>query len=158
MISVIEYYRIPGGALSLEEIDGYEWAIITVKGVNKNPNIFNLGAAHWWRKEDCYGALDNLTDDSYYGATNAGDDIWKFTAEWQGKTYDQCLLTEDSWIEDNRETKTRVIYHEFFLRIPIGYDGIYVGVINIANIPDDIIESSTIQDLANDDSLFFRLD
>lgn len=158
MISVIEYYRIPGGALSLEELDGYEWAIITVKGVNKDPNVLKLGAAHWWRREDCYGALDNLTDDSYYGKTNAGNDIWRFTAEWKGKTYDQCLLTDDAWTEDNRETKTRVIYHEFFFRVPIGYDGIYLGIINGMNIPSGEADSINILDYVDDDSLFFRLD
>ena len=85
MASVVEYYSIPGAALSLEELDGYEWKIVTIKTVNKDPNVLNLGAGHWWRREDCYGAMDNMSDDSYAGTTNAGSAIWQFTAEWQGK-------------------------------------------------------------------------
>lgn len=155
MITVKEYYSIPGSALALEELEGYEWKIVTFEGIDKDPNAYKWNLVHSWHRDNCY---EPFTEENtvYIGLNNAGYDIWGFTVDWKGKTFDQCRITEDSLLETNSEIKTKFITHWFYVRVPVGYDGIIIGLINGKNNPN--LDDIPLKEEADDDSLFFRLD
>ena len=155
MITVKEYYSIPGAALVLEELEGYEWKIVVIEGVNKDPKAYQWNLLYSWHIDNCY---DPFTEKNTVriGRNSAGKDIIGFSVDWKGVTFDQCRITEDTLLEKTWDIKTKFLTQWYYVRVPVGFDGIIIGLTNGKNNPDQV--KMPLKEEADDDSLFFRMD
>lgn len=130
-----------------EEKEGYEWKTVTVQLVFSDKNAQEYGVSTGNLFEDYYDIIGHA-DSMVYEKNSA-----TFTANWNGQEYTECrmiLNDEGGW---NGNVLTIEQTYEWLL--PIGYDGAVVGV------RDNFIpweQGIYIFDVANDDTLFFRLD
>mgnify|MGYP002625755360 FL=1 len=110
-----------------EEVDGYVWQKVTFRDKIWDSNGWNYGFNLPW-----IGFLD------YYEelTTNESDDIYRFSVNFMGKNYDQCIFTSDGFNDSgwpdtdyahndrNDPLGYRVATENFYVRVPLDYDGI----------------------------------
>lgn len=131
-----------------EEKEGYEWKIVTLQVVFSDENAPKYGVAFGTSYENYYD-ITGCDDSMIYDDNGVGT----FTVNWNGQNYTECkhdYKTSGGW-EEHILTVTAT--YEWLL--PIGYDGM------IASLYDRSIsweDGMYIFDVANDDTLFFRLD
>lgn len=135
--------------LDLEVRKGYEWRTFrtTISFDDDNANnygprvrlqVVNYYDIEGW--EDSYN-YDNAINGQY------------FTANYHGTDYECCCIIRDQspgWIDD---TYTNIF--DFYISVPIGYDGVVLAFFNKQPSQE---EDTYIYNLANEETLFFRLD
>lgn len=131
-----------------EAKEGYEWKIVETQIIFSDDNAKKYGI----------GACDS--DDDYYdivgyNESSVSDENGKtFTVNWNGQDYTECrLIIKGGFSNGNEESSVLTITKEYL--IPVDYDGIVVGLYD-CSLPWD--GGQYIYDIANDDTLFFRLD
>lgn len=131
-----------------EAKDGYEWKTLEIQIVFSDENAYIYGVDTQLAYEDYYNIIGN--DNS-----SVWDDNGKctFTVNFNGKDYTECTQYGTggfpaSW----NHTDPWTVNFEYLL--PVGYDGRIVGLCD-ASIPWN--DGQHIFDVANDDTLFFRL-
>lgn len=133
-----------------EAKEGYEWKTVTLQIAFSDENVQKYGLSYGWRFENYYDIIG--FDDS---ATLDDNGVGTFTVNWNGQDYTECKFIykegDDSGWKDHILSITAV--YEYL--IPTGYDGMIAGLYDYS-IPEE--EGKHIYDLANDDTLFFRLD
>lgn len=130
-----------------EAKEGYEWKTVTVQLIFSDKNAQEYGASIGHLFED-YNDIIGHDDSMVYEENGV-----TFTTNWNGQKYTECktLFSDEGGWKDNVLTVERT--YEWL--IPIGYDGAVVGVRDYS-IPWE--QGMYIFDVANDDTLFFRLD
>lgn len=150
-------YRVFDGDEKHPALEGYEWHTVSVKirfddnvalykGMSFHDSIENYYDIEGWDATQTYLEEENMIR---YGCTVNGTD------------YTQCLYKRDNtewsgWI-DNPETgisECSVTFDQY-IRIPVGYDGVVFGYYDGGV---DWGEGQYIYDIADGNTLFFRLD
>lgn len=128
-----------------EALEGYEWRAVTYTTIYDDENALNYGATAVMQGTSDYYADDAVTRDENTGM---------YTINYNGVDYpevkDDCEVLQYGW---NNNNTIYTVQQRMYSRVPKGYDGIVVGLINPA------IEWENLQDLADypDDTIFFRL-
>jgi len=127
---------------------GFEWRIISIEA------YFNCEVAYrdgWFfssRLLDYY-SIDLSTDDA--DNRRMGNDetgvMHTFTVYFNGNDY-ECK----SMIYSHSDSES--IYFVFSFSVPIGYDGVVLAFANAGNLRDD---NSTLADVIDEDTVFFRI-
>lgn len=134
-----------------EAKEGYEWKTVEIQIVFFDENARGYGYECFDRYEDYYDIIG--FDDSLVFDGNSGKAT--FTVNFNGQDYSKCILSlggsTTGWENDN--TITLPWTYEYL--VPTGYDGMVVGLYD-SSIP--VEDGMHIYDIANDDTLFFRLD
>lgn len=132
-----------------EAKEGYEWKIVTFELVFSDENAQKYGVQIGSCKENYYDIIGH-DESSVYDDNGVGT----FTVNWNGQDYAECkYISEENspgW-KGNILTITRTC--EWLL--PVGYDGMINGLYDRSITWE---EGMHIYDVANDDTLFFRLD
>lgn len=131
-----------------EAKEGYEWKTVTLQVTFSDENARKYGVSLGLCSEDYYNLIgfnDSLVYDD--------NDVGTFTVNWNGQYYTECkeIYEENGGWEDHILTIT--VTHEYLL--PVGYDGMVVGLYDRTISYED---GMYIYDVANGDTLFFRLD
>lgn len=133
----------------LPEKEGYEYKIVDITINLSDENAIKYGAYIDPYLEDYYD--DAGFNDSWIYE----DDGWiTFTVNWNGNDYTECRVFGISeWITN--ADKTYSYNATEIVRVPVGYDGFVIAVLNNLN---EAQEGQYIYDLDNTDTLFVRLD
>lgn len=134
--------------INLEELEGYEWRYVTVSLVFDDPVAVEKNV-RWSITDEDYYTID-LHDDSRFMVDGGSDG---FTVNFHGEDYTECLRYYEY---DNGHWDTNVYYLDYaeWFRIPVGYDGIVVGVRD-STIP--WTEGAHIYDVVNENAVFYRM-
>lgn len=96
-----------------EALDGYEWQTYTVAIIFEDDNAWD------------YGVASSLGFAGYYEPIEERDD-GTFTLNYNGEDYTECTYdceeTHDGW-----EYHIYTLEYCYYIRVPIGYDGIVAG-------------------------------
>lgn len=130
-----------------EAKEGYEWKTVELQIVFSDDNAWNYGID----VEDC--DIDYYDIVGHDESSVDDENGTSFTASWNGQNYTECrLISNGSFSGWEDQTDILTINKEFL--IPVGYDGILVGIYD-ASMREG---GQYIYDVANDDTLFFCLD
>lgn len=143
-------YRIveEDAELGLEKKDGYEWHIVHISVMFDDSNANYYGVSVGTCQENYYdiegwdgsSRYDEETDRSYY------------MVNYNGTDYECCLIFDDEWSE---WSGNKITYNvNYYVNVPVGYDGVVVGLYNKQHTWED---GMYIYDIADEDSLFFRM-
>lgn len=135
-----------------EALDGYEWKVLTVKIRFSDENAQQYGMA----------GMRHLLDDYYYSGEAKeipeGEESDLFEVDWNGMNYTECTsaVSEEwgSWESDGNGGYYIDYTLTFTYRIPVGYDGVVVG------LSDATMEwpiGSHLYDVIDDTARLFRL-
>lgn len=134
-----------------EAKEGYEWKTVEMQVVLFDENAHNYGYSLHDCNEDYYDIIGH--DNS--SVWNEDDNKLTFTVNFNGQDYPECILipggSSSGWKDDHTETEI----YSYECLLPVGYDGMVVGLYD-TSIPWE--DGMYIYDIANDDTLFFRLD
>lgn len=132
-----------------EAKEGYEWKIVDFKCVFSDDNAYKYACTTWKLWSDYYGR--EIIEDS--DDEDDGDDSFEFIVNWNGQKYAECRQIAEqemgAWID---HVATNHFHYELLL--PIGYDGYILGFTDAADYP---MAEKGLQEYANEDTLFFRL-
>lgn len=147
----ISNYHVFDGDESHPALDGYEWHAVTVTIRFDDENAWNYGCNVKTCNENYYDVVG--WDKS---AVELEGNMYQHTVNYNGIDYAECLYddgTEYVWSEwvDKACTCT----FERYVRVPVGYDGIVLG---FRNAGVEWGEGKYIFDIADENTLFFRLD
>lgn len=147
----VSNYRVFDGDEAHEALEGYEWHAVTVTVRFDDENAWN------------YGCNLNTCHENYYdivgrdeSETELNDKMYQYTVNYNGVDYTECLYDggiEYVWSEwvDKACTCT----FDLHVRVPVGYDGVVQG---FRNPGIEWGEGQYIFDIADENTLFFRLD
>ena len=147
----ISNYRVFESDETHPALDGYEWHAVTVTVRFDDENAWN------------YGCNLNTCHENYYdivgrdeSETELKDKMYQYTVNYNGVDYTECLYDggiEYVWSEwvDKACTCT----FDLHVRVPVGYDGVVQG---FRNSGVEWGEGQYIYDIADENTLFFRLD
>lgn len=128
-----------------EALDGYEWRAVTVTLVFDDENAYNYG----------YSGFTPLSDDYYHNYSETyNENADTYTINYNGTDFAEVKedgeTLQNGWNNDIYTYQMRA-----FFRVPKGYDGIVLTIVryNSATWDDDAL----ITDIADDDTIFFRL-
>lgn len=105
---------------SHEELEGYEWKSVIYTIVFDDDNVFNYG----------YAGFGAVTGD-YYSFP-----LWLegTVVNYNGKEYSDCIYNEElltqEWVERGDGTAYFVQKKQVDVRVPIGYDGVVISIMN----------------------------
>ena len=144
-------YEIFDSAEGYEYKEGYEWRLVSMEAFFYDENAQNYGMSVTPRSEDYYNT--QMHDDTKV-ELDESDDFYSytFTAIHQGEeaeVYYRYVEYWGDWIDD-----TCTFYMEWAYQVPVGYDGIVVGV-NNARVEE--VEGTYITDYDPADFVLFRL-
>lgn len=146
--TVTRYDIVKSEGEELEARDGYEWRIVTFEVVFDDDNANEYGMSISNCLEDYYDVRSH--DDSLLYDDSTGRD--SFDIVWKGQTYRGCSFLDSGF--SGWKDKVNTFTCSFYAQVPVGYDGIVVGLRNRGvPWPDD----AYILDLDNSDTLFFRM-
>lgn len=128
-VTYSDYSRFEGDE-NHEALSGYEWETVTVSLTFADENAVALGMNWDVRSEDYYDIKGY--EASFAEIKTASDEkAYSFTVNYFGKDYTDCLKQSEcqkaAWSKD-----TYTVTYKLYYRIPVGYDGITVGVQNMA--------------------------
>ncbi len=134
--------------VNLENLEGYEWRYIHISLVFDDPVAVKKNVRWSVTGEDYYTI--ELHDESLHmvdGGSNG------FTVNYHGRDYTECLQYYEY---DNGHWDTNVYYVDYdeWFRIPVGYDGVVVGV---RDCSVDWVDGAYIYDGINENAVFYRL-
>lgn len=132
-----------------EAKEGYEWKTVTLQVTFSDENAQKYGLSFGYCNENYYDIIGH--DDSMIFDDN---DMGTFTVNWNGQDYTECkFIYEESSPGWEEHILTITAAYEWLL--PVGYDGMIAGLRDRSISWED---GMYIYDIANDDTLFFRLD
>lgn len=148
----ISNYRVFAGDEKHPALDGYEWHAVTVTIRFDDENAWYYGCSIETCRENYYDVVG--WDES--AVHLEAEKMYRQTVNFNGADYTECLYddgTEYVWSEwvDKACTCT----FERYVRVPVGYDGIVLG---FRNAGVEWGEGQYIFDIADENTLFFRLD
>ena len=129
-------------------IDGYEWRAVTMTIVFDDKNAHEHGASTGWIITDYYDVKSRK--DSWDGDTRT------YTVNYNGVDYPECKFN-NSKIQSGWDGGILIFQDRFFFRVPENYDGVVVTAINRELSNKSSSETLYINDVADDDTIFFRL-
>lgn len=134
--------------VNLEELEGYEWRYVLISLVFDDPVALSKNV-RWSITDEDYYTIE-LHDDSRYMVDGGSDG---FTVNFHGEDYTECLRYYEY---DNGHWDTNVYYLDYaeWFRVPVGYDGIVVGV---RDSSIEWSEGAHIYDVVNENAVFYRL-
>ena len=134
--------------VNLEELEGYEWRNVRISLVFDDPVAVQKNV-RWSITDEDYYTID-LHDNSRYMVDGGSDG---FTVNFHGQDYTRCLRYYEY---DNGHWDTNVYYLDYteWFRVPLGYDGVVVGVRD-SSIPWP--DGAHIYDVVNKNAVFYRL-
>jgi len=128
---------------------GYEWRNAHWQLEFSDVNALKYGAWYGWVYMDFYD--NNLFKET---ANRIDDKTIKFSVNFQGEIYDQCLIEEmnisNEWIDD-----VLVFTHEINVCVPKDYDGLVTLFYNKGLEEDDPQENAF--ELIDEDSVLYQL-
>lgn len=148
-VTVTSYETIEPDA-EHEAIDGYEWRRVSFEILFSDDNAWEYGYYVFSSINDYYD-IEGFDDIAEWN----DDDTMNFTINTNGESYDQCFMI-DVWNsgEWNSQSRTCTFTEYMDIRIPVGYDGIVLTLIDGQTTWED---GMYIYDVANENTLFFRL-
>ena len=145
-------YRVFAGDEKHPALEGYEWHAVTVSIRFSDENA--------WR----YGMGVKTCQENYYDISGWDESstrlekerMIQYTCNFNGVEYTECLY-DDSCMMNFSEwvNKECVCTFERYFRVPVGFDGAVIGIYNYAI---EWGEGQYIYDIADENTLFFRLD
>lgn len=148
---MLSNYRIFAGDEKHPALEGYEWHAVTVTIRFDDENAWNYGCGVETCKENYYDVIG--WDESSIELENK---MYRHTVNFNGADYTECLYddgTEYTW--SKWVDKACTCTFERYVRVPVGFDGIVLG---FRNSGTNWGEGQYIFDIADEDTLFFRLD
>lgn len=131
-----------------EAKEGYEWKTMEVQIAFSDDNACTYGMQIMDAGDDYYDIIGY--DNSFEQDDNG---ICTFTVNYNGQDYTECTVSVKAGFTDwKNDTKTWIANYESLL--PVGYDG---SVIAFRDASISWEDGQYIFDVANDDTLFFRL-
>ena len=149
-------YRIAqeDAALGLEKKDGYEWRMVHVSILFDDANARKDGMTIGSCFENYYdieGWDESAGDEEYDEAT--GSEYSYYTVNDHGVEKEVCVIERSDfsgWVN-----RTNTWDADVYVNVPVGYDGVVLGLYNRQHTWED---GMYIYDLADEDTLFFRMD
>lgn len=137
-----------GKPVNLEELEGYEWRCVGIS-MSFGGRDALLKGVRWSCVDEDYYDIE-LHDASCFALDGGSDG---FTVNFHGVDYPDCVR---SYEYDNGHWDANIYYVDCveWFRIPVGYDGVVVGVRDAA-MP--WVEGGHIYDAVNENAVFFRL-
>ena len=134
--------------VNLEELEGYEWRYVLISLVFDD-SVAVTKNVRWSITDEDYYTIE-LHDDSRYMVDGGSDG---FTVNFHGEDYTECLRYYEY---DNGHWDTNVYYVDYaeWFRVPVGYDGIVVGV---RDSSIQWTEGAHIHEVINENAVFYRL-
>lgn len=153
--TAIEYERFDSDD-NHEPRDGFEWIKFTWELTYDDQNANDSGFMTGQCFDDYYTIM--LHDDSTV-IIDEEKNIFTNTVNYNGQEYTDCI-TEcglwnwgDGWVDSGNELSSITGQCTSYIQIPIGYDGVVLGLRNRAI---DWNGEEYINDVANSDTVFFR--
>lgn len=157
---IFSNYRTFDSDETHEAKEGYEWKMVDVTIAFGDENALEYGAPGAWVFSANY--YDIIKQDDT--AIRDDDGVRHFTVNWNGVDYTECcyIFTFGGWSDwtDNTDPAygdwelITVCQCRIVVLVPIGYDGIVVGVRDAAAAWG---EGQHVFEVDNTDSLFFRM-
>lgn len=137
-------------SLGLEDKEGYEWRTLHVKVLFDDENAWLYGISLKACQENYYD-IEGWDDSSREDAAN---NQAFYTVNYNGIDYQDCTIKavaqNSGWVD-----KTVTVDHDWYVRMPIGYDGVVFGY---RNSQVEWKEGMYVYDVADENTLFFRMD
>ena len=145
-LRVLDYEILPEGE-GMPAREGWEWRAVTVEIVfsDENANAYGMAISNF--TDDYYDIVRHEDSADYYNGEGSFELLWK------GESYTCRALSSagfSDWVGGARTWTWR-----YAAQVPAGYDGLVVGVRSRARI---WATGEYIYDVADEDTLFFRLD
>lgn len=155
---IFSNYRTFDSDETHEAKEGYEWKIVDVTATFGDENAWEYGV-----QPDSW--IDDYYDIIKSADTTATDDneIVHFTVNWNGVDYAECCFIRTNgwtgWTDNTNPAygeweHVNVWQRHVAVLVPAGYDGIVLGVYNVAT---DWGEGLYVFEVDNTDNLFFRM-
>ena len=145
-------YRIieEDAELGLEKKEGYEWRAVHVSTVFDDENARKYAVLVQYDFGDYYDieGAENSYEYDYGETTNE-----HYVANYHGTEYEITLFYTHKWLGWVNGTNT--FESDVYVNVPIGYDGVVYVLSNSKVLWED---GMYIYDMADDDTLFFRMD
>lgn len=148
----VDSYEIFASDETHEAMDGYEWRVMVLRIRFSDENATSKGV----------GAVRYMSDDYYYTgkATEQPEDGTNhFELEWNGAYYGECtsqkIFDATDWLKDENGNYYLDCIITFSYRVPIGYDGVVVGVSPAAM---DWPVGTSLYEVIDDTARLFRMD
>lgn len=145
-------YRVFEGDETHPALDGYEWhaVSVTIRFNDENANAYGMGVNTC--RENYYDVVGWDESQSYLKE----EKLFQSTVNYNGVDYTECLY-DDSCVMNFSEwvDKECVVTFDRYIRVPVGYDGIVLGFYDYGI---EWGEGQHIYDIADENTLFFRLD
>lgn len=129
-------------------IDGYEWRAVTMTFMFNDGNAHEYGSTYAWIVTDYYDVQSTV--EGWDGNTKT------FTVNYNGVDYSECKINSDT-LQNGWDGGVYIRQCRFFIRIPENYDGAVLTAINRELQIQYESENLHINDVADDDTVFFRL-
>ena len=144
-------YRIieEDAELGLEKKDGYEWRALHVSIAFDDENANNYGMSIGRCYENYYDIEGWDNSSEYDEETNMNH----YVVNYHGTDYESTLFYTAKWLGWVNETNT--YEYDVYVNVPIGYDGVVIGFHDSKTSWGDGMH---IYDIADDNTLFFRMD
>lgn len=134
--------------LGLEKKDGYEWRIVHISVLFDDTNAWNYGMSVGNCQENYYD-IEGWDGSSRYDEA-AGRSY--YMVNYNGTEYECGLIMKNGWTDWINQTAT---YNcDYYVQVPVGYDGVVVGLYNKQHTWED---GMYIYDIADENTLFFRM-
>lgn len=147
-------YRIFPSDAKHEALEGYEWRAVDVTIDFTDSNAYHLGILVGQCSEDYYD-IESHDASIRLVAENGSDYTEAYTVSYNGIDYEDCICSHENvgffgWEENRNRWLTHLYY-----RVPVGYDGTVVGFYDGGTQWN---AGTYIYDIADENSIFFRLD
>lgn len=151
--TVTEYERFDSNE-DFEAFDGYEWIKMSFEILFDDDNAQQFG--YMVGPAECsYYDIKNFDDSCTYDEDTG---VSTYTVNFNGQDFSECHdvwgdWTTEGWQDDGDGTYSLITACTNYTLVPKGYDGIVYGLYNRQITWN---EGMYINDVANDDTLFFR--
>lgn len=142
-------YRVVDPNENREALEGYEWRRVVFQIKFKDDNAWQHGTSYSIHL-DSYYDIAGLNESKNQISENRASS----TVNYNGKDYPDVLIENEFDWETRRASQTTVLTATFTIRMPIGYDGF---VFSFVDSRIEQADGQHIYDLANENTLFFRL-
>ena len=144
-------YRIieEDAELGLEKKEGYEWRTVHVSIVFDDENAYNYGMFVGQCLENYYDIEGWDNSSEYDEDTN----MLHYVVNYHGTEYEITVFYTEEWL--GWVDRTNTYEYDVYVNVPIGYDGYVQGLYDKKTSWED---GMNIYDVADDNTLFFRMD
>lgn len=145
--SLISYEKISSDETH-EALEGYEWIIAEIEILYNDEYAWGFGMSTQFCTEDYY-TIKEHDDSMVYNEDNSAT----YTVSFNGQDYTECKKVSSAAYQGWTEFYTNTYFISVGFRVPVGYDGTVVGLLN------GVItwgEGQYLYDLDHSDTIFFR--